>query len=164
MSGPAPGEAAIPSRWQIDVVVYEDVNPYPVLLLQPARPGDHRVVRAMLAGTGLAAPSPWEWDRGLWPLTVGCSVEVADGQELVLHTWSHLLTVGFRSTRPPAVWLRAARRQRQVLFLLLPPRPRTQGDELIVDDITALNLPSERIGCLAGSIPLTTRRTGRRMP
>ncbi|UOZ04915.1 hypothetical protein [Amycolatopsis sp. WQ 127309] len=147
----------MPSRWQIDVVVYEDVNPYPVLLLQPTRSGDHRLLRELLAGAGLAALTEWEWARGLWPLTAGCSVDVSGDRTVALHARGYVLTVRLRSVRPPADWLRAARRQRQVLFLLLPPRPHAQEDELIVDDVSRLNLASERIGCLAGSIPLASR-------
>ncbi len=147
----------MPSRWQIDVVVYEDVNPYPVLLLQPTRPDDHRLLRELLAGAGLAALTEWEWARGMWPLTAGCSVDLSGGRTVALHARGHVLSVALRSAPPPADWLRAARRQRQVLFLLLPPRPHAPEDELIVDDVSRLNLASERAGCLAGSIPLASR-------
>jgi hypothetical protein len=36
---------------------------------------------------------------------------------------------------------------------LLPPKPHN-GDDLIVDDVSKLNLASERVACLVGSVPL----------
>jgi hypothetical protein len=67
-----------------------------------------------------------------------------------VHVGGHSLTVGFQLAQPPRPWLTAARRQGQVLFLLLPPRPHADEDALIIDDVGKL----DRDGCLAGAIPL----------
>jgi hypothetical protein len=147
--------AAMPSRWQIDILVYEEEYSYPVLLLQPAHQDDHRRLLGLLARAGLATPATWEWERGLWPLAAGCEVELADGPSAVtVHAGGHSLTVGFRFADPPQPWLAAAHRQRQVLFVLLPPRPHAGEDALIIDDVSRLVLPAERDGCLTGTIPL----------
>jgi hypothetical protein len=155
VSTPRPDDVAMPSRWQIDVLVYEERNLYPVLLLQAGRHDDHRRLVGLLARAGLAAPAAWEWERGLWPLTAGCTVELSAGPAAVtVHARGHSLTVGFRAAQPPPVWVRAARRQQQVLFVLLPPRNTRHDEGLILDDVGELGLPDRRHGCLAGSIPL----------
>ncbi|KDN22506.1 hypothetical protein [Amycolatopsis rifamycinica] len=147
--------AAIPSRWQIDILVYEEEYSYPVLLLQPGRPEDHRRLLGLLARAGLAAATTWEWQHGFWPLAAGCEVALAEGPAAVtVHVGGHSLTVGFEFAEPPPPWLAAARRQRQVLFVLLPPRPHAADDALIIDDVSRLVLPAERGGCLVGAIPL----------
>ncbi|WP_410573791.1 hypothetical protein [Amycolatopsis sp. cmx-4-61] len=147
--------AAIPSRWQVDILVYEDDYSYPVLLLQPGRPDDHRRLRRLLGRAGLASPSTWEWERGIWPLAAGCEVALAERPAgVTVHVGAHCLTVGFRFAEPPQPWLAAARRQQQVLFVLLPPRPHAAEDTLIIDDVSRLVRPAERNGCLAGTIPL----------
>jgi hypothetical protein len=147
--------AAMPSRWQIDILVYEEEYSYPVLLLQPARRDDHRRLLGLLARAGLAAPTTWEWEHGYWPLAAGCEVELAEGPSAVtVHAGEHSLTVGFQFSEAPQPWVTAARRQRQVLFVLLPPRPHTGEDALIIDDVSRLVLPPERDGCLTGTIPL----------
>ncbi|WP_410592211.1 hypothetical protein [Amycolatopsis sp. lyj-23] len=147
--------AAIPSRWQVDILVYEDEYSYPVLLLQPGRADDHRQLRRLLGRAGLAAPSTWEWERGFWPLAAGCEVTVTECPAgVTVHVGEHTLRVGFRFEAPPQPWLAAARRQQQVLFVLLPPRPHPAGDALIIDDVSRLVRPAERTGCLAGTIPL----------
>lgn len=147
---------AMPSRWQIDVLVYEEDNLYPVLLLQPGRHDDHRELVRLLAPAGLATPRRWEWERGLWPLAVNCRVEFSETAGAVtVHVGDHSLSVGFQATPPPAVWTGAAGRQRQVLFVLVPPRPHAGDDELIVDDVGRLHLAVPRHGCLAASIPFT---------
>jgi hypothetical protein len=153
----SPGNAdgtAMPSRWQIDVLVYEEDNLYPVLLLQPGHLDDHRELARLLAPAGLATPTRWEWERGLWPLAMGCRVEVSAGANAVtVYAGGHSLSVGFQATQPPAVWIRAACRQKQVLFVLVPPEPHNGDDELIVDDVGRLSLAVSRHGCLAASIP-----------
>jgi hypothetical protein len=147
--------AAMPSRWQIDILVYEEEYSYPVLLLQPGREDDHRQLTGLLSRAGLAAPTTWEWEHGLWPLAAGCGVELARAPSgLTVHVRGHSLTVGFRGTEPPGPWLAAAHRQQLVLFVLLPPRPGPAGDALIIDDVSRLVRPAERTGCLAGTIPL----------
>jgi hypothetical protein len=145
---------AMPSRWQIDVLVYEEDNLYPVLFLQPGQHDDHRELVSLLAPAGFAIPTRWEWESGLWPLAVGCRVEVSDAADAVtVHVGGHSLSVGFQATQPPAVWTAAASRQRQVLFVLVPPQPHAGDDELIVDDVGQLVLAVPRHGCLAASIP-----------
>ncbi len=154
MSPPGPGGKAMPSRWQIDVLVYEGTTSYPVLLLQADRSEDHRRLLGMLAGAGLAVPSAWEWERGLWPLAAGCRVELSEGPAaVVVHVGGHSLTVGFRLAEPPLPWLCAACRQQQVLFVLLPPCAHP-SEELIIDDVGELSVSAQRRGCLAGTIPL----------
>ncbi|WP_410675941.1 hypothetical protein [Amycolatopsis sp. cmx-4-68] len=154
MSPPGPGGTAMPSRWQIDVLVYEDTSSYPVLLLQPGRHDDHHRLSRMLVRAGLAVPTTWEWERGLWPLAAGCSVELSEGSSAVtVHVGGHSLTVGLQFAEPPLPWLCAACRQQQVLFVLLPPNPHTSED-LIIDDVGKLSVSAQRRGCLAGTIPL----------
>ncbi len=146
---------AMPSRWQIDVLVYEDDHCYPVLLLQPGRHDDHRALVGLLTRAGFATPSSWEWERGLWPWAAGCTVEVADGPSVTVHAGGHSLTVGFESANPPPAWTCAACRQRQVLFVLLPPQPGIGDDDLLVDDVGRLGLAGGRRNCLAASIPFS---------
>ncbi len=155
----SPGGTAMPSRWQIDVLVYEETSSYPVLLLQPSRPEDHRRLFGMLSRAGLATPTTWEWERGLWPLAAGCHVEVAEGPTgVTVHVGGHRLTVGLQVAEPPLPWLCAACRQRQVLFVLLPPGPGADADAdadaLIVEDVANLSMSAGRRGCLTGTIPL----------
>ncbi len=148
----------MPSRWQIDILVYEEEYSYPVLLLQPAYEDDHRRLLGLLARAGLAVPTTWEWEHGFWPLAAGCAVELAAGPTAVtVRAGEHSLTVGFRFAEPPQPWLAAAHRQRQVLFMLLPPRPHAAEDALIIDDVSRLVRPAERCGCLTGTIPLAVR-------
>jgi hypothetical protein len=155
VSTPRPDDVAMPSRWQIDVLVYEERSLYPVLLLQAGRHDDHRRLVGLLSRVGFATPTTWEWEHGLWPLTARCTVELSVGPAaMTVHAGGHSLTVGFRPVQPPTAWLRAARRQKQVLFVLMPPRPHDRDDALILDDVGALGLPDQRHGCLAGSIPL----------
>ncbi|SFW85498.1 hypothetical protein [Amycolatopsis australiensis] len=150
---PGPGGTAMPSRWQIDVLVYEETSSYPVLLLQPGHPGDHGRLHGILRRAGLAAPTAWEWERGLWPLAAGCRVELSDGPAAVtVHAGGYRLTVGFELVEAPLPWLTAARRQQQVLFVLLPPGP--PADALIADDASLMHTAAERAACLAGTIPL----------
>jgi hypothetical protein len=157
MSIPRPDEVAMPSRWQIDVLVYEDRSLYPVLLLQAGRQADHHRLVRVLTRVGFATPTTWEWDHGLWPLAAGCTVELSAGPAAVtVHAGGHSLTVGFQPVQPPPAWIRAARRQKQVLFVLMPPRPHSRDDTLILDDVGELSVPDQRHGCLAGSIPLET--------
>ncbi|MEU5260673.1 hypothetical protein [Amycolatopsis sp. NPDC021455] len=157
MSPPGPGGTAVPSRWQIDVLVYEDTSSYPVLLLQPGRPADHRRLFGMLTEAGLAAPTAWEWERGLWPLAAGCRVELSEGSPAVTVCVSgHRLTVGLQLTEPSLPWVCAADQQRQVLFVLIPPRPGASA-ELIIDDVGQLGVSAQRRGCLAGTIPVAAR-------
>lgn len=146
-------DAAMPSRWQIDVLVYEEDHLYPVLLLQPGRHEDHRQLVRLLTRAGFATPTAWEWNRGLWPWAAGCSVEIGDGPSVTVHAGGHSLTVGFEATNPPPAWTCAACHQRQVLFVLLPPRPGAREDDLIVDDVGRLDTAAARHGCLAASIP-----------
>jgi hypothetical protein len=145
---------AMPSRWQIDVIVYEENHLYPVLLLEPGHHDDHHALVRLLTQAGFAAPTSWEWQRGLWPWAAGCSVEVTGGP-VIVHAGGRRLTVGFEATNPPSAWTCAACRQRQVLFVLVPPRPHA-GDEdgLIVDDVGELNRTAVRRGCVAASIPV----------
>ncbi|GHG50791.1 hypothetical protein [Amycolatopsis bullii] len=94
----SPGGTAMPSRWQIDVLVYEETSSYPVLLLQPGRPEDHCRLFGMLARAGLAVPTAREWERGFWPLAAGCRVELSEGSSAVIvHVGGHSLTVGLGS-------------------------------------------------------------------
>jgi hypothetical protein len=150
---PGSGGTAMPSRWQIDVLVYEDQNLYPVLLLQPGRHDDHRQLVRLLSRAGFATPTGWEWERGLWPWAAGCHVEITDRPAVTVHAGGRTLTVGFEPANPPLEWACAAHRQRQVLFVLLPPQPGTGEDNLIVDDLGTLGRNMGRRTCLAASIP-----------
>lgn len=153
MSSSSDHASALPSRWQVDVLVYEEVSPYPMLLLQPGRHDDHQQLVRLLRQGCLAQPTAWEWDRGLWPLTTGCTVELfAHPPSVSVWVNRHRLTVGLRPTGPPAQWLLAAYQQRQVLFALLPPSRDAREDMLIVEDVSKLE-PAQRRGCLAGCIP-----------
>ncbi|OXM61174.1 hypothetical protein [Amycolatopsis vastitatis] len=155
MTPPGSGGTAMPSRWQIDVLVYEETSSYPVLLLQPGRHDDHLRLFRMLRATGLAVPATWEWERGLWPLAAGCHVELSEAPSTVtVHVGGHRLSVGLGLTEPPLPWLCAACRQQQVLFVLLPPHPCTNADALIIEDVGRLGSSAQRHGCLAGAIPL----------
>lgn len=120
----------MPSRWQIDILVYEEQFSYPVLLLQPAHRDDHRRLLGLLARAGLATPTTWEWEHGFRPLAAGCQVRL-ESPAVTVRVGEHGLTVGFRFTEPPQPWLAAAHRQRQVLFVLLPPSFHPAGDALI---------------------------------
>lgn len=154
MNPPGSGGTAMPSRWQIDVLVYEETSSYPVLLLQPGRPEDHGRLVEILEDAGLAVPTTWEWERGLWPLAAGCRVELSEGSSAVtVHVGGHSLTVGLEFAEPPLPWLCAACRQHQVLFVLIPPGSPT-SDELIIDDVGKLSVSAQRRGWLAGTIPL----------
>jgi hypothetical protein len=154
MTAPGSGGTAMPSRWQIDVLVYENEDLYPVLLLQPGRHDDHRELVRLLTRAGFATPTRWEWERGLWPWAAGCHVEVTDRPAVAVHAGGRTLTVGFEPASPPLEWTCAARRQRQVLFILFPPRSGAGQDDLIVDDLGALGRDSGRQTCLTASIPL----------
>jgi hypothetical protein len=155
MTPPDPGGTAMPSRWQIDVLVYEETSSYPVLLLQPGHHDDHHQLFRMLLHAGLAVPTVWEWERGLWPLAAGCHVELSEAPSTVtVHVAQHSLTVGLEFAEPPLPWLCAACRQQQVLFVLLPPQPHANADALIIEDVSELGRSAQRRGCLAGTIPL----------
>ncbi|MEA5361010.1 hypothetical protein VA596_15810 [Amycolatopsis sp., V23-08] len=144
----------MPSRWQIDVLTYAESDSYPVLLLQPGEIADHDGLFTLLSAAGMAAPSTWEWTRHLWPLVPSGSVELSvEPAAVTVYAGGRSLAVGFDPTEPPMSWVFAACRQRQVLFVLLPPRPGFRDDALILDDINELDLPAQWHGCLAGSIP-----------
>ncbi|SEC44592.1 hypothetical protein SAMN04489727_3779 [Amycolatopsis tolypomycina] len=123
-----------------------------MLLLQPAHRDDHRRLLGLLARAGLATPTTWEWEHGFRPLAAGCQVRL-ESPAVTVRVGEHGLTVGFRFTEPPQPWLAAAHRQRQVLFVLLPPSFHPAGDALIIDDVSRLVLPAQRQGCLTGTIP-----------
>jgi hypothetical protein len=147
---------SLPSRWQLDLVTYGDSSPFPVLLLQPSDPANHRELALLLARAGMAVPLAWEWECGLWPLVTGCIVELDAGLESVsVHVLGRKLSVGFVPARPPIPWAHAARTCGQVLFVVVPAQWSPPGSELVDDDITQLGTREGRRACLAGAVRVT---------
>ncbi|WP_410651442.1 hypothetical protein [Amycolatopsis sp. cmx-4-54] len=146
---------SLPSRWQLEVIVYGECDPYPILLLQPSNHHDHRALSALLAAAGMKTPSPWEWEYGLWPLAAGCSVELTESPPSVsMVVGGDRLSVGTGTFDAPAAWVRAARRQRRVLFALVPARWSASDAQVVDHDVTVLGTRIGRHACLVGIMPL----------
>lgn len=126
---------SLAGRWQFELVSYDDdATPYPLLLLEPGGPDEHRCLVAVLARAGLAPLNPWEWRHGLWPLAAGCRVlAAADGTGLIVAAAGHHLRVGTGPLAMPEDWIATTAERRQTLLILLPPRAAGEPRTLVTD-------------------------------
>ncbi|UJW28485.1 hypothetical protein L3Q67_24745 [Saccharothrix sp. AJ9571] len=126
----------LPVRWQLDLLAYDESAPYPVLSLQPSTPRGYRRLSGLLARTGMAHCLPWEWERGLWPLTVDCVVEFHDDPlTATVHAAGCAISMDTRIPAPLAHWSTIARSRGNVLFMLVPPDAAQSNLSVVFDDI-----------------------------